>query len=718
MIFNLIGKNNGVNGSVIKNNGTGVFGPVVGTIYSCTKDLLPNSAGINDFYYVQEDNSLLVGQGVGKPLKEITGIIISDSAGVNLNDYVTKDALADNLDTVTNNIKALIPDITEYMKSVDIQAALNTKADASNVYSKTEVDALIDAIKAGTADLDLYLTKADADNAYALKNHTHDMSSYLTAADIADFTTSSDVDNKIAAAVSGIGSGDLTKADADTYYASIDHNHDSQYYKKSETMSSSDISDAIASAITGVSANSLTKDQAALLYAPIDHKHSDVYTKVETNTQISAAIAAAGLAGNKDVDLSAYLTVTDADATYLKKTDAVTTAAVQAMIDGAGHLTNADIAGFLDKDTADTLYQPVGTYLDQATADTLYQPIGASSGGLDADTVQNMIDNAGHLTAADVATMQADIDAAKADASAAKTAAEQAAQDAQDAKTKAESVETIANDAKTKAESAEAKADAAKTTAETAQATADAAKTTADNAQATADNANTIANNAQAKADTNAADIANIQTNVTNIQADVQTAQSTADAAKTQAETNAATFADYVKTADLKGLVDQYIKEYLAANGSGNSGSSGDNSGGDTGGGTFSYGSLTPGVISTMNIPKNNNGYIQLTELGCKISEDQIINNKVHFYVMPGPTAVGDYVAKNYPEGLPIPMSFDGETEETLAYKKIFTDNHLEYPGWVNGFNNIAGDDDATYDEISFTGYTILAGWVFGIMMD
>lgn len=713
MIFNLIGKNNGVNGSVIKNNGTGVFSPVVGTIYSCTKDLLPASAGINDFYYIQDDNSLLVGQGAGKPLKKITGIVISDSAGIDLSNYVTKDDLTDDLDVVTNNIKALIPDITKYMKSVDIQAALNTKADVSNTYSKNEVDALINAIKAGTASLDLYLTKADANSKYALKNHTHDMSSYLTASDVADFATNSDVDSKIAAAVSGMGAGDLSKADADTYYANINHTHDSQYYKKSETMTSSDISDAITNAIIGVSANTLTKDQAALLYAPINHKHNDVYTKVETNTQISAAIAAAGLTGNKDVDLSAYLTITDADSTYLKKTDAVTAAAVQTMIDSAGHLTNADIAGLLDKNTANTLYQPVGIYLDKDTADTLYQPIGASS-GIDADTVQSMIDNAGHLTAADIATMQADIDAAKADASAAKTAAEQAAQDAQDAKTKAESVETIANDAKTKAEAANAKADTAKTTAETAQATADAAKTAADNAQATADNANTAANNAQAKADANAADIANLQT-------DVQTAQSTADAAKTQAETNAATFADYVKTADLKGLVDQYIKDYLANNSSSSGSGSdagGDTGGGDTGGGTAAYGSLTPGVISTMNIPKNNNGYIQLTELGCKISEDQIINNQVHFYVMPGSTAVGDYVAKNYPEGLPIPMSFDGETEETLAYKKIFSDNHLEYPGWINGFNNVAGDDDGTYDEICFTGYTILAGWVFGIMMD
>ena len=679
MIFNLISKNNGVNGAVIKNNGTDVFTPIVGTIYSCTKDLLPKSAGINDFYYVQENNSLLVGQGAGKPLKEITGVIISDSAGVNLNDYVTKDALADNLDTVTNNIKALIPDITKYMKSVDIHAALNTKADASNVYSKTEVDALIDAIKTGTADLDLYLTKTDANNTYALKNHTHDMSSYLTAADIADFTTNSDVDNKIAAAVSGVGSGDLTKADADTYYASISHNHDGQYYKKSETMSSSDISDAIASAIAGVSENSLAKDQAALLYAPINHKHSDVYTKIETNTQISAAIAAAGITGGKDVDLSAYLTITDADTTYLKKTDAVTTAAVQAMIDSAGHLTNADIAGFLDKDTADTLYQPTGAYLDKDTADTLYQPIGASSGGLDADTVQNMIDNAGHLTAADVATMQADINAAKADASAAKTAAEQAAQNAQDAKTKAESVETIANDAKTKAEAAETKADAAKTTAETAKTTAETAQSAADTAKATAEAA---------------------QNSVDNINT-------------------------YLASDEFKAILEKQMQDIFASSvenpGSGESGSgqgsgSGSSAGGSSTGG--STGTVTPGTKTTFSVQAQNNGSIDLSSLGVKFTEDQILNNKIHFYVMPDSTAIGSYVQTNHPEGLEIPISFDGETEETVAYDKIWSDNSLENPGYIVSFDTSNGDDSNGFDVLEMSSYTISAGWTLGILID
>lgn len=622
MVFNFIDKNNV--GSTIKNNGSTQTKkqPVIGTLFSCVKEAVPETAPAYYFYYVREENKLYAGQGSNKPLKEInTGSGASSQVpgtSVDLSDYATNDSVTAEI----NAVKALIPDIKEYMKTTDVRAALNLKADTDNVYDKETVNRLINEIKSGTVDMDLYVKKEDADR----------------------------------------------------------------------------------------------------LYAAVDHVHDDVYTKTQTDSQISAAIAQAELNGGsgEGVDLSGFLKTTDAENTYLKKTDALTSDTVQSMIDGAGHLTSADISGFITKETADATYQQIDDYTDR-------------------DTVQSMIDNAGHLTAADLDSIKTDIrnlkqdvntakadiakakedinavensaatatakadaakeaaDTAKQTAEAAKTKAEQAAQNAQDAKTKAESVETIANDAKTKAETA---------------------KTTAEAAQSTADTAKSIAEGAQAKADANETNINNINANITTLQTDVQTAQSTADAAKTQAETNAATFADYVKTADLKGLVDQYIKEYLATSGSGNSGSSGGDSGGDTGGGTFSYGSLTPGVISTMNIPKNNNGYIKLTELGCKISEDQIINNQVHFYVMPGSTAVGDYVAKNYPEGLPIPMSFDGETEETLAYKKIFVDNNLEYPGWVDGFNNIAGDDDGTFDEISFTGYTILAGWVFGIMMD
>lgn len=467
----------------------------------------------------------------------------------------------------------------------------------------------------------------------------------------------------------------LKSADADTKFALVNHNHDLSAYALKD-----DIKDMV------------NKTNADASYAPLNHDHnSDYYTKVEVNTNIAAAIAAAEL-NDKDVDLSAYLTVTDADATYLKKTDAVTTAAVQAMIDGAGHITNADIAGFLDKNTADTLYQPVGTYLDQATADTLYQPIGASSGGLDADTVQNMIDNAGHLTAADVATMQADINAAKADASAAKTAAEQAAQNAQDAKTKAESVETITNDAKTKAEAAETKADAAKTTAETAKTTAEAAQSTADTAKATAEAA-------QSSVD-------NINTYLASDEFKVILEKQMQDI-----------FASSVENPDEdNGGDDGEENPGSGESGSGQGSGSGSSAGGSLTGG--STGTVTPGTKTTFSVQAQNNGSIDLSSLGVKFTEDQILNNKIHFYVMPDSTAIGSYVQTNHPEGLEIPISFDGETEETVAYDKIWSDNSLENPGYIVSFDTSNGDNSNGFDVLGMSSYTISAGWTLGILID
>ena len=408
----------------------------------------------------------------------------------------------------------------------------------------------------------------------------------------------------------------LKSADADTKFALINHDHDLSAYALKD-----DIKDLV------------NKTDADASYAPLNHDHnSDYYTKAEVNTNIATAIAAAEL-NDKDVDLSAYLTITDADATYLKKTDAVTTAAVQAMID-----------------------------------------------------------NAGHLTAADVATMQADINAAKADASAAKTVAEQAAQDAQDAKTKAESVETIANDAKTKAEAAETKADAAKTTAETAKTTAEAAQSAADTAKATA-----------------------------------EAAQSSVDNINT-----------YLASDEFKAILEKQMQDIFASSvenpdednggsgdeenpGSGESGSgqgsgSGSSAGGSSTGG--STGTVTPGAKTTFSVQAQNNGSIDLSSLGVKFTEDQILNNKIHFYVMPDSTAIGSYVQTNHPEGLEIPISFDGETEETVAYDKIWSDNSLENPGYIVSFDTSNGDDSNGFDVLEMSSYTISAGWTLGILID
>lgn len=569
MVFNFIGKNNV--GSTIKNNGSTQTKkqPVIGTLFSCVQEAVPETAPAYYFYYVREKNKLYVGQGSDKPLKEIKTVYGTSyqvpGTSVDLSDYATNDSVEAEI----NAVKALIPDIKEYMKTTDVRAALNLKADADNVYDKETVNRLINEIKSGTVDMDLYVKKEDADRLYAAVNHVHD----------------------------------------------------------------------------------------------------DVYTKTQTDSQISAAIEQAKLNGN--VDLSGFLKTADAENIYVKKTDALTSETVQSMIDGAEHLTSDDISGFITKETADTTYQQIGDYTDR-------------------DTVQSMIDNAGHLTAADVATMQADINAAKADASAAKTAAEQAAQNAQDAKTKAESVETIANDAKTKAEAAETKSDAAKTIAETA-------KTTAETAQSAADTAKASAEAAQSSVD-------NINTYLASDEFKVILEKQMQDI-----------FASSVENPD-DDNGGSGSEENPGSGGSGQGSGSGSSSGGSSTGG--STGTVTPGTKKTFSVQAQNNGSIDLSSLGVKFTEDQILNNKIHFYVMPDSTAIGSYVQTNHPEGLEIPISFDGETEETVAYDKIWSDNSLENPGYIVSFDSSDGDDSNGFDVLEMSSYTISAGWTLGILID
>ena len=575
MVFNFIGKNN--IGSTIKNNDSTQINkqPVIGTLFSCVKDAVPETAPAYYFYYVREKNKLYVGQGSNKPLKEIKTVYGTSSqvpgTSVDLSDYATNDSVTAEI----NAVKALIPDIKEYMKTTDVRAALNLKADTDNVYDKETVNRLINEIKSGTVDMDLYVKKEDADR----------------------------------------------------------------------------------------------------LYAAVDHVHDDVYTKTQTDSQISAAIAQAELNGGsgEGVDLSGFLKTADAENTYLKKTDALTSDTVQSMIDGAGHLTSADISGFITKETADATYQQIGDYTDR-------------------DTVQSMIDNAGHLTAADVATMQADINAAKTDASAAKTAAEQAAQNAQDAKTKAESVETIANDAKTKAEAAETKADAAKATAETAKTTAEAAQSAADTAKATAEAA---------------------QSSVDNINTYLASDEFKAILEKQMQDI----FASSVENPDKdNGGSGDEENPGSGESGSGQGSGSGSSAGGSSTGG--STGTVTPGTKTTFSVQAQNNGSIDLSSLGVKFTEDQILNNKIHFYVMPDSTAIGSYVQTNHPEGLEIPISFDGETDETVEYDKIWSDNSLENPGYIVSFDASDGDDSNGFNVLEMSSYTISAGWTLGILID
>lgn len=174
MVFNFIGKNN--IGSTIKNNDSTQIKkqPVIGTLFSCVKEAVPETAPAYYFYYVREENKLYAGQGSNKPLKEIKTVYGTSSqvpgTSVDLSDYATNDSVTAEI----NAVKALIPDIKEYMKTTDVRAALNLKADTDNVYDKETVNRLINEIKSGTIDMDLYVKKEDADRLYAAVDHVHD----------------------------------------------------------------------------------------------------------------------------------------------------------------------------------------------------------------------------------------------------------------------------------------------------------------------------------------------------------------------------------------------------------------------------------------------------------------------------------------------------------------------------------------------------------------
>ena len=58
MVFNFIDKNNV--GSTIKNNGSTQTKkqPVIGTLFSCVKEAVPETAPAYYFYYVREENKL------------------------------------------------------------------------------------------------------------------------------------------------------------------------------------------------------------------------------------------------------------------------------------------------------------------------------------------------------------------------------------------------------------------------------------------------------------------------------------------------------------------------------------------------------------------------------------------------------------------------------------------------------------------------------------
>ena len=191
------------------------------------------------------------------------------------------------------------------------------------------------------------------DTAYAPIVHNHDLA-YApidhdhTVTDITDFNTS--VDTKITTALSGytptIPAEYLTATEGDLAYAPKVHNHDTEYYKKTETYSSLEV-DSIVEGITqgggttvldnltSVSTTAaLSANQGRVLkaevdakanvdhnhdlaYAPIDHDHT-VTDITDFNTNVDTKITTA-LSGYTPTIPAEYLTSTEGDLAYAPK---------------------------------------------------------------------------------------------------------------------------------------------------------------------------------------------------------------------------------------------------------------------------------------------------------------------------------------------------------------------------------------------------------------
>ena len=404
------------------------------------------------------------------------------------------------------------------------------------------------------------------------------------------------------------------------------------------------------------------------------------------------------------VDMDLYVKKEDADKLYAAvdhthddvytktQTDnQISTAIAQAKLNGGSGGQSVDLSGFLNKTDAETTYlkkadaitsdtvqsmidgaghltnADISGFITKETADATYQPIGNYT---DRDTVQSMIDNAGHLKATDLDSIKTDVSNLKQDVSTAKA-------DIAKAKTDITAVEgSVAT--------ATAKADAAQTTA----------------------------NEAKTKAETNAGEISTIKANVSTMQTTLNDTKATADAAKELAESNKTSLENFVTKDAVKELVKQYMQE-LSGGGSGSDG------GGSSSGGT-TVTPAKPGELKTLRIPKANDNGICLSSLGIEFTEQQVLDGKLHCYVMPGTkSAIDDYVAKNHPDGLEIPICFESVdgNEETKAYDKIWDDNHLETPGWICGFLSSTDSED-TYDTLDMMGHTIVSEWTIGVRLD
>ena len=310
---------------------------------------------------------------------------------------------------MTGSDKAKLDGIAQHadvspVKSVNGRTGIVTGlAEASNVYTKTEVDQKVaDAITGGQVDLSGYLTKTEAEDTYltptGLDQVLYDQSGDegttfgSTVADVNNLKdgiknvyTKTESDSKYQPKgnyltehqdISGKANvGDsYTKTESDAKYLT-EHQSLADYAKKSEIPAPYDdtvIKGRIATLEAIDHSQYLTEHQDISNLATKDEvsakaNSNDVYTKSEVDQKVADAVTGG------QIDLSGYLTKTEAEDTYLTPTGLD-----QVLYDQSGDegttfgSTVADVNNLKDgiknvytKTESDSKYQPKGNYLTE-----------------------------------------------------------------------------------------------------------------------------------------------------------------------------------------------------------------------------------------------------------------------------------------------------------------------------------------------------------------
>lgn len=394
---------------------------------------------------IKEDTGKIVEEGAGSadftPEDKAKLDSIETNAQVNTIEIVQINGVPVAINTKTVNLDlsgyALKSDVTGAMKikgSVNTYAELPSDPELGDAYAiltaDSEHDISPDEIvcytstgwvdMGGAVDLSLYLTKKDASDTYALKNHTHTVSqitdietwlagkslettshassTYLSKADAGTtYLSKTDAGNTYLSKTEA-GNTYLSKTDAgNTYLSKSDASNtylseteaDNTYLSKTDAGNTYQTkTDTTTNYLkkTDASSTYLTKTDASNTYAPKSHTHTvSQVTDIEewlTDKSLETASHASSTYLSKNDAGNTYLSKADAGTTYQTKTDTTT-----------NYLKKTDASNtYLSKSTASS------TYLTKTDASNTYQAKGTYAKGLSVTTSNYTTTAAGKVT--------------------------------------------------------------------------------------------------------------------------------------------------------------------------------------------------------------------------------------------------------------------------------------------------------------------------------